>query len=30
MRNSYKTLAGKHEGTDHLKDLGIGGKKILK
>jgi hypothetical protein len=29
-RNSYKVLIGEFEGREHSKDLGIGGRIILK
>jgi hypothetical protein len=30
VRNEYRILVGNMEGTDHLEDLGIDGKTILK
>jgi hypothetical protein len=30
MRNAYKILVGKPEGKNHLEDLGIGGRIVLK
>jgi hypothetical protein len=30
MRNAYKTAVGKPEGRDHLGDMGIDGRLILK
>jgi hypothetical protein len=29
LRNSYRTLVGKHEGRDHSEDLGVDGNLIL-
>jgi hypothetical protein len=30
MTNAFKMLVGKDEGRDHLDDLGVGGRIILK
>jgi hypothetical protein len=29
MRNAYKTLVGKHEGKNHLEDLGVDGSVMI-
>jgi hypothetical protein len=30
MRNAHKILVGKHEGLNHLEDMGVDGRIILK